>query len=484
MKSIHYICCFLLYFTVTDLKAQRYVNQGNYWPYWAPNGVDRDDADSTSEDWWYDVKTVPTWHSTYTEGRYIACGYSQFDDIGLGNLYGNDLCNIFKEINFNDPLNPSNFDLPDMRHMNTCSTIGLVNLTSSTSPENPYQWIWNYGLGSSLFRVIPTSDGGFLATGITSAWNLPYPTSEKQYQDYFSGTSDAAIYYQSPSSIPFNPPNKNAFAFPSCPPFSDPEKVGRKRHTYVVKVDQDGFLKWAYMYGIAPFDAADSIAYANSSAGTDLLEIRNGYIVCGIIQNSPTNGDYADHGFLMLIDRDGNLQWINQYHDHDFIAEKFTAMQLNSSSTSVYVTGERTKDIAGVFCTPPTYSPYSSNCINGANTADLEHPNNMKFLSFLKKIDISTGAEEWDLPLTTSTSVNSKARSLSVDSKGQILVGVSSNCTVNFDAGECQTTFVDKVQDYGTSAAVVQTINFGVARAYDLRTGLGVKATTDGGFLV
>jgi hypothetical protein len=88
MKLKHFIIYILLSFICSRAFAQKFLNQGCYWPNYAPNATTlRLTADSTSEDWWFDVKTVPIGHPAYIPGRYICAGYSGFDDIGLAVVY-------------------------------------------------------------------------------------------------------------------------------------------------------------------------------------------------------------------------------------------------------------------------------------------------------------------------------------------------------------------------------------------------------------
>src|SRR6185312_8675525 len=128
MKNNRQLFCFakcliiFVFFNSSHALAQQNINQGFYWPPKSPNGVVRTSPDATSEDWWYDVKTIPNTHPAYTinHGSYIGCGYSEFDDAGLGpSLYTNDACIKYKSVT--DPLYPPDlcdFDLPDMKHMN------------------------------------------------------------------------------------------------------------------------------------------------------------------------------------------------------------------------------------------------------------------------------------------------------------------------------------------------------------------------------
>jgi hypothetical protein len=505
MKLKHFIIYILLSFICIKTEAQKFLNQGCYWPPLAPNpAVSRASSDETSEDWWYDFKAVPSTHPSYAPGRYICAGYSNFDDTGLLGLYANNPCHLYNDIATTTiPFNQSNFDLPDMRHLsNSSATIGLVNLTRTSSPANPNVWIYNFGKGTYFGKVIPTSDGGFLATGASTNFNVNYISSllplqqpETQYRDFINANitnpNPAAIYYQSPSSTTGNPSQKNTFNFPDCPPFpaSDPEGTGFKRHACLVKVDQNGKLQWFYTYGIVQHDGINGdLAYKNSTAGTDLVETDNGYILSGILQNSVSNGNYANHAFLSKVDYNGNLIWIKQYSDNGFVAEKFSAIRL-LNDTIAYVSGERTYNVGfppgSSFCTPPSGSPISSACINRSFVADLEHAQSLKFLSFIKKIKISDGTVIWDVSLTSDPLIDSRIRNIDIALNGNILAAVSDQCTVSFPNGECQNTYVVKVADNVTSGSILPNpTSFGSMRAYDLNTSLGVVATTDGGFIV
>lgn len=492
MKLKLFIIYMLLSFICTEISAQTPVNHGCYWPPKAPNGVVRTSRDSTSEDWWYDFKPVPEGHATFdTGGRYICAGYSMFDDIGVGGIYTNDPCNTYSEINFLASYNYLNFELPDMRHLNACGTIGLVNLTRTTSGLNPYVWILHYGKGTILIKVIPTSDGGFLATGITTAFNIPYPTTEPQFANYFATNTDATIYHQTPSTTTGSTAIFNQFTFPSCLPAGgydvDPKEPDtrwttqfKRRRTCLVKVDGNGSLQWIYTYGPVQFTDGGVLAYKNSSEGTDLVETTDGYIVAGIMQNSPVYGNLGNHPFLLKVNTSGTLQWLRQYPDGSpYLTEKFMAIQMKNDSI-VYAVGERSTTNSGVFGAYPNSSSY----LNGNDFADKEHYRSMKFLPFLKKINIATNTVLWDYALETNTSYDYKARDLAIDANDNILVPVSSECKINYEQGECKSSHVDKVVDNGTFASSSQKIEFGPMRAYDLNLGLGVKATTDGGFTV
>ena len=493
MKFKHFVIYILLSFVCININAQKFINQGCYWPNYAPNGTTlRMTADSTSEDWWFDMKTVPQNHIAYFPGSYICAGYSGFDDAEMGNPYASEPCAAFRftEINFLDQLfDYRDFELPDMRHNGTAGTIGLVNLTRTSNPANPNLWIYNYGKGSFFTKVIPTSDGGFLATGAMNRFKIPYIPGGPQVEIQFSGfinnappSNPSDIYYQSPSVVIGNPNEKNAFNLsPYCPPFpSDPVAGGFKRHACLAKVNKDGILQWLYTYGIVPHDGiSGEIAYKNSTLGTDLVENANGYILSGILQNSPIFGDYANHPFLLQVDINGNLIWIKQYHDNLYKSEKFTAIKLKSA-TEIYVTGERTYDVA------IAGGCISSNCLNGSTHAIMEHPRTMKFLSFVKKINITNGNEIWDLPLTQNQNVNSKVRSLDIATDQSLLIPVSDTCIVSgpYVPGECKISYVNKISDLGSSAIINKTTSFGSMRAFDLSISLAVKATADGGFIV
>jgi len=494
MKLKLFFIYILLSFICAEISAQTPVNHGCYWPRWAPNGADRQGLrDSTSEDWWYDFKAVPEGHAAFdTGGRYICTGYSCFDDIGLGyptSLYTNDPCNKYSEINFSSTsYNYSNFDLPDMQHMNFSGTIGLVNLTKTTSGSNPYVWINHYGQGTILRKVIPTSDGGFLATGRTSAFNLPYPTSEPQFADYFTGNTDATIYHQTPGTpaifnqFTFSCPPTGGYAVdPQEPPGSDRWGVKRSRACLIKVSGDSGKLLWMYTYGPVQFTGGDTLPYKNTSFGCDLVETTDGYILAGIMQNSPVYGNLGNHPFLLKVNTLGVLQWLKQYPDGaPYITEKFMAIQLKDDST-LYAVGERSTTNSNRF----TGYPESSSFLNGNDFADKEHYWTMRFTPFLKKINLNTTNVVWDYSLENDSSVDYKARDLSIDINDDVFVPVSTTCAANFAAGECKNSYVRKIIDHGSYADTTSPrIYFGPVRALDLDLGLGVKATTDGGFVV
>lgn len=488
MKLKHLII-YILLCSCSGSYAQTLVNHGCYWPPKSPNGTVRISRDSTSEDWWYDFKAVPYGHAAFdTGGRFICTGYSEFDDIGIGSVTTSDPCNTYVENPFTVPSSPLNFDLPDMRHLNACGTIGLVNLTRTTSGLNPYVWIYNYGLGTILKKVIPTSDGGFLATGHTTARHIP-SSGESQFANFLTANSgNTNIYHQTPSTTTGSSAIFNTFSV-ACPPVNgydvDPKEPDtrwtiKRRQACLVKVDGDGNLQWIYTYGLVQFTDGGVLAYKNTSDGTDLVETTDGYIVAGIMQNSPVFGDLGNHPFLLKVNTSGTLIWLRQYPDGSpYLTEKFMAIQLKDENT-IYAVGERSTMNSGVFGA----WPLSSSWLNGNDFADKERYRTMRFLPFLKKINIASNTVLWDYALETDGSNNYKARDIAIDVNGDILVPVSSECNANFEQGECRDSHIDKVVDHSTYASSAQKTYFGPVRAFDLDTGLGVEATSDGGFVV
>lgn len=474
--------------------AQKFVNSEFYWPSKAPNGVTRNSPDETSEDWWFDIKAVPSTHPAFSSGKFIACGYSNFDEVNLQLVSTGDPCYSYTGNDLSTP-SPGNiadeFELPDMKHGNSSGTIGLINITPTHSAnENPNSWINNYGLGCSFFKVIPTSDSCFLAVGICDALKTNGPIAVVNNDPdlpsirYQSLTSSGVFNFGSSCSLPSNsndPPNS----------------VKKHRHACLLKVNQFGEILWYYKYGAVPFNTPNNEAYFNGSYGTDVIEVSGGnYIMIGGLSDNPANGNYGGTAFIAKVNSVGTLVWMKEFKENSpYDINRFTAIttKVSGGVPYAYVTGERTttkmSETPTGMSDPGTYSPTSpgSTAWNGTVDPNAFQFQQMLFEPFVRKINLNTQTESWVLngpQLSGDLTKSHRCRSIVFDASGSLLVGVSSTCFLDFGNGECINNVVSKVNDNGASASVTQTINFGPLRAYDLSKGLAISPTTDNGFLV
>lgn len=496
----------LVFFYWLSTSSQTPLNQACNWPFYSPNGVGRTSSDNTSEDWWYDIKALDSSHLAYSDSaKFVACGYSTFDEPinNLSNYYSNDPCfNYIGNDNVTDG-EICDFELKDMKHLNLCGTIGLFNINSTSSSANPYKWIYNYGNGSLFRKVIPTDDGGFLATGYTYAFKVPgpLPTGIGVFKEnQFSNLANSFISYQAPNvantANTINNFNFNTGGLCNNIPvtseeFPDPNDPTPKHyHACLIKVDKDGKVVWYYKYGIEPFSGSGDNAYLNSSIGSDVVEVSDGYIMVGALENYAFYGNYGGRGFVAKVNKNGILQWIKRYPDASNTGEtsRFLGVKTKKINGVVYayVVGERTTDkLSGA-----SGYPKSSYYLNSSTQVYHFSYTSIKMEPFLKKIDVSSsgtslGQEKWTANLKTGTGLNHRSHTLTIDNAGNILVPVLTDCKFNFASGECKNSKVFKILDLGTGTTdySVSTIaDFGPMRAYDLY--MSIMATTDGGFSV
>lgn len=491
IKQCLFLVCFLSIYCF--VSAQKLTNIAMNWPPYSPNGVLRTTGDSTAEDWWFDIRAVDSTHPAYANGKYILCGYSSFDDRGIGNYYTNDPCFSLQEPTFpaTDFDSCEDFELPDMIHLNeVCGTVGLMTITDSSTKLNPNAWIYNYGLGSYFKRVIPTSDSGFLVIGKAELLKTPGPLpppgksfSEQQFSLY----ANHSIVYQSPPIVS-GVPDQIAFDFGST--CSIPSDTGvnfeyydknnpspRHNHAVLMKLNKDGKVLWMYKYGIVPADSAQ--AYFSSSVGFDVIEDSAGYLMTGALEDYTGNHNYGGQAFLAQVNKSGILQWINEYKDPDttYRTNRFTRVVTKKigGSNYAYVTGERTKYRDNTYISSPRGSWYW----NGYNEVFYNSEGTMKFEPFIKKINLGTGAVVWTKNLSIDTNLNHRAKSLVITKSGMLLAAVASGCTFLFEGGECTSSWVYKINDNGDTSTIV---NFGPLRAYDLDIGTALVPTDDYGF--
>lgn len=507
MKNYFLIITLLLY--INNLEGQTFLNQACNWPFFSPNGVERPNRDSTAEDWWYDIKALDSTHVAYSDtSNYIGCGYSSFDEagilaspnFGLTDFYTNDPC--FNWIG-NDYSAPSlcDFDLRDMRHMNSAGIIGLFYLDSNSSSSNPHKWIYQYGKGSVFLKVIPTSDSGFLATGTCDAFKTPGnipPAPGAFSEQQFSLFANQDIKYQAPdATTPANMTiNVMNFACNAIPTdTAEYENPATHRHACLIKVNKDGKVLWYYKYGMEPFTGNGAKAYLNSTLGTDVIELSDGYILIGSVENKSYygttvsgtfQGNYGGRGFIAKVNFNGILQWIKRYPEVPATTEinRFMGIRTRKSGSTIYayVVGEKTSDKM----TPYLSKPYSSWYWNSSAQIEDASYIDLKMKPFLKKIDISAGGvEKWTVDLQTGTTLNHRCNGLAIDQTGKIFVPVLTDCYLNFASGECKNSYVYQVTDNGNGATdYTRTFlrDFGPMRAFDIK--MNIIATSDSGFAV
>jgi hypothetical protein len=448
---IIYICLLLLGFS--GVQAQQNTGQYYYWPYYTPNGIQRWWSYQTSEDWWYGIQNIPSNHPAYSSGKYVACGYSTYDEFlnwtdvwqtqpcydGAANT-GYDFCEL---------QNPS---IQQQHGIGFIATMGIIN---QSNDPNGMKKTYNYGSGS-FFDAIPTKDGGFLAVGglqnsrilhNTTAFvnESNIPTALKgQPITYFDGVGGSGM-----------------FDATSC--------VGsREGHAAIAKMDANGTLLWLKYVGITPFNPANSgtNAFKNRGGLSKVKEVSDGYVFTGH-QILFANSSPEIKGFVGKIDFNGNIVYINE------LAHGTGSIGFNTWGFGLDIKNANT----------PNYQIYIS---GETNLLDWAYPSSTdKEKAAVWKYSAS-GQPLWATPLELTNGSVSKhmARSISVMQNGQLALGWSGNCYGGDPQGDCLGSYVSIINDNGSSGTEVTRTPLGASVAYDLVVGVGVAATTDGGVAV
>ena len=228
-----------------------------------PWGPSQSQAQS-GEDWWYDHKNsyvVPTSSNPIPNGH-ICAGFSSYANLLLGDESGSGGCNQPSW----DPHSPFCEDFEDGTHRR-----GTIQATLALIPPNggPATWFKMYNDGT-FYRVIQTSDGGYLAVGHTAATRT-------------GGSTGAPFLYN---------PNQSAGQVTDqfgvnmgC------QQPGENRgHMMLVKTDSSGNVQWQYLYGMQAYRDSNGnpdpvSAYKSDADPSGLIETDSGNI--RIVGNAP-----------------------------------------------------------------------------------------------------------------------------------------------------------------------------------------------------
>lgn len=262
--------------------------RGDYFPEHPVDGSQS--RDESGEDWWYDHANSfdPNQRPLEVLEGFVATGYSTF---GAWEVDEKDFGGCMQATV--DP-NPScdQFEEPGRLKGFAVSTLALIDKDS----QRPQPlWFKKYFVGE-LFRVIQTSDGGYLAVGHT--------TNTRDFQGN-------PLYYnpgRSPGALTDSFDHGNGCTL----------EGKDMTHVVAVKTDHHGHPQWQYLYGMVPYrgpTGGPDRAYSATGQAQDVLETPSGnFIIVGKTVPDPAR-TYQCHGaqtvaqaFLLEVTRDGH--WV------------------------------------------------------------------------------------------------------------------------------------------------------------------------------
>lgn len=403
---------------------------------------------TSGEDWWYDHKNSYNVTTNALQG-YIAAGFSSFvnwtpSELSVGGCVD------------------SHLHAPNCNELESTGTVtGALASTLALLPADGTAPLWfkMYHLGF-FFRVIQTSDGGYLATGTSSST-----------RDFLG----SPIYYN-PGQTPLQ--TTDSFDLGDACLLTG----GGKDHISLVKTDAYGNVEWQYLYGMEPYrdgngnsDADD--AFAATGLGWDVIETPTSFIMVGGATDLHHtyfcgSNNLVTRGFLIEVTKTG--QWLSG----QFLGP--TTVSGNASAIARYSTGSGSgaKDHY-VISSNELFPGGGLNGYTGCNLfqkvvlAQLDgtpaHLQEWKVTDF----DIASPQNE-----TSSQRTDDVRISNSTSSGNQILLPIIEKCTGCLYAAPNSGT--GKVFRLDTSGQIVGFSDVGTVSAFDLK--LRVTPTPDGGF--
>ncbi|MGB0403096.1 MAG: T9SS type A sorting domain-containing protein [Salibacteraceae bacterium] len=292
---------------------------------------------------------------------------------------------------------------------------------------------------NEMFDVVQTSDGGFLAVGLT-----------KSTVDITSGSTETPLIYNPTSNSSTN----NFANSTTCPTKQNYKGVA-------VKLSISGNVEWQYLYGLEDFVGNGLSAFEVSTEFTALAETTNGYVITGRSANLQTDPAGAFGAVLFVIDDLGYLK--NKYV---FNRGNANSQVGNRPSTISQKATSNTYAYGGMVVFVPDTVPWA----------------------YIAEVDYDpatfTISHNWT-PSVKYIEPNNDMSSLSsliYNTNGNIVAPIISNCTScrgpGYNDGEGK---IYELDPSNNGAATFKT-SLGQVRAFDLK--VGITQTADGGYAI
>ena len=392
--------------------------QYSYWSSQHPDNGNYIPQNESGEDWFFDHKISLDKIKPESNG-YICAGYSTIVEWAAEENNG---CYS------NNPLGcPKchDFESYGNRRGSNLSVMSLVGLDGVSKWYHTYNEGWFY-------KVIQTSDGGYLGIGPT--FSTEKPNGNPLIYNPNQGGNISNTFLNGISCI----------------------KGSAKRKACLVKTDKNGIVQWQYIYGMEPFTGNGTSAYSSGVMGWDVVETPDGSFRFTGCAEDPNHNDLM-RTFVIEIDNDGFWQWGKYYGSTNYFSVGIKIEKYNNGTTTKYI-------IAGE-------EKFMTNNHNKRVFAfQMENPND----PFTDWVYISSGI----------TSLGSRVSDFIINDKNELLLPIGVNCNGCFSASGEATGKLFKI-DTNTGFPIgtpTFPINLGVLKAFDLK--IGITPTADGGFAI
>lgn len=250
--------------------------------YWAPTNPGTgltQTQNQSGEDWFYYHKS--SLDANLEQNGSICAGYSNFV-----NYYGPETADGCYDRPVGTSYNCNDFESPGNKKGNVLSAMSLLDINGST--------VWfKLCLEGWFYKVIQTSDGGYVGVGPTRAT-----------QDL----SGNPLYYN-PNQTSGHVTDAFTVSGGSC---THGGASGNKRKIQLVKLDRNGNLVWQYIYGMVAYSGNGSTAYNNTAQGFCLAETPEGHLIIGGFALDPNNSN-TERECLIETDANGYFRWASFY---------------------------------------------------------------------------------------------------------------------------------------------------------------------------
>lgn len=407
------------------------------WYPFKPSSGPQPNQDLSGEDWWYDHKNSYVFPSTGNPipNGYICAGYSNWPELLLGDETGSGGCfkPAFGAVICGD------FETANNRRGSIVATLALVDHSGNA--------VWHKTYNDGYFyRVIQTSDGGYLAAGITAATRTP---------------NGSPLFY-----------NPNQTAGSATDSFNNGAacQLGDNRaHMVLVKTFGNGTVQWQYVYGVVPFRIGttdNSVnSYKSASEAWDLIETPSGdFRIVGNATDASTPFTCGPHqlqrSFMIEVGSNGDWHW-GQFYGLAGTRSNFSGITMHGTGAGLKYVVSGTEWVPG-----SQLNPHS-----GCNLYQSAHV--MQFDN-----TASPSAPLWKTTIPNTIPDKSQySDDVRMSVNGDILFPVILDCEgCLWSAGDGNA----KVYRVNTSGNVISSCNLGQVKAFDLK--LRIHPTADGGF--